>query len=209
LAPLLAPASFLVLLRTLGAWFPGLDLDLARLGLPTSLLEMALAVSLSVGLGFLYNQPRRVAEVWFGPDARESQRGIARGRVVAAVGRGALFVLAFEALQLLSTTVNLPFVLSLVVVIAPTAIVLDLMGEWSFRRRHAQVVGAWPIHRVYAVAPALEALAKNGIPAYPRGLHHRTLLQFFGAYVPVELLVPGGDAERAERIVRERLFPPR
>lgn len=63
------------------------------------------------------------------------------------------------------------------------------------------------MQRVYAVQPAMEELQKAGIPVFPRGLHHRTLLQFLGPYVPVTLLVPVERVEDAERIVRARLAP--
>jgi len=88
-----------------------------------------------------------------------------------------------------------------------TGIALDLFEEWGFRCSHGALLGVWPVHRVYAVQPALEALEAAGIPAFPRGLHHRTLLQFLGPYVPVTLLVPIDKVEEAERIVRARLVP--
>ncbi len=102
----------------------------------------------------------------------------------------------------------LPFSLfELVWLFVGTAVVVDLAGEWRFRRLHSRLIGVWPVHRVYAVQPALKALTDASIPAFPRGLHHRTLLQFFGPYVPVTLLVPAAQATEAERIVRARLVP--
>ncbi len=91
--------------------------------------------------------------------------------------------------------------------IVGAAVVLDVGKEWRFRRSHDDLVRVWPVHRVYAVQPAQQALHAAGIPAFARGLHHRTLLQFFGPYVPIALLVPAAKAAQAERIVRDRLVP--
>ena len=104
---------------------------------------------------------------------------------------------------------NLPLLMDLTVLVVGTAVVLDLAKEWRFRRAHPELARAWPVHRVYAIQPALQALQAAGIPAFPRGLHHRTLLQLFGPYVPVTLLVPEEKAEEAEHLVGARLADPR
>ena len=81
-----------------------------------------------------------------------------------------------------------------------TAVIMDVVGEW--RARHGRELrSVWPLHRVYAVDPALARLAAAGITAYPRGVYLRTLLQFFGPWVPVELLVPEDRAAEAEALL--------
>jgi hypothetical protein len=82
-----------------------------------------------------------------------------------------------------------------------TAVILDLVAEWRFRRRHGALVPVWPLHRLYAVDPALDLLHAAGIPAHPRSVHARTLLQFFAPYLPVDLLVPEADAARARALL--------
>ena len=64
----------------------------------------------------------------------------------------------------------------------------------------------WPEHRPYAVAAARAALAAEGIPVHARGEELRRLLQFFGPYVPIELMVPRADVERATTILTEVLL---
>ena len=81
------------------------------------------------------------------------------------------------------------------------AVARDLRGEAGFRRRAAvPLVTALPVHRVYAVEPALQALAAAGIPAFPRALRYRTLFHFFAPWAPVEILVPADRVQVAEEI---------
>jgi hypothetical protein len=83
-----------------------------------------------------------------------------------------------------------------------TAIVLDGSGEWRARSDGGDLVVVWSVHAPYAVDPIVRALADAGIPAWARGVHHRTLLQFFGPYVPVGIVVPAERAEEANRTLR-------
>jgi hypothetical protein len=57
-----------------------------------------------------------------------------------------------------------------------------------------RAAGRAPVH---AVEPALHALAAAGIPAVARNRAFRALLQFFGAYAPIELCVPPERAGEA------------
>ncbi|MBI3179823.1 MAG: hypothetical protein HYZ27_09195, partial [Deltaproteobacteria bacterium] len=64
------------------------------------------------------------------------------------------------------------------------------------------LVPVWEIHQVYAMDPALTALAAAGIAAHARSAYHRTLLQFFGPLVPVLVLVPRAQADAAVAVLR-------
>ena len=209
IGPLVLPSSLLALPASAAAIFGLQGFDLRNLGgFAYNIVVVVLVAALGVVLALLYNQPRRVAAVWFGKGASEAQVGAARKQVAAAALRGTALLLAIAFLQyFVPTFFNVPFAIGFLVFIVATAVVLDLGKEWSFRRSHPGLSRVWPVHRVYAVQPALAALSAAGIPAFPRGLHHRTLLQFFGPYVPITLLVPAEKAEDAERIVRERLVP--
>jgi len=204
--PLAVAASLLMVPATVGA-FIGHSVDLHQLGsFGYSVSDLLLVASSGVALSLLYNQPRRVAQVWFGRGASESELGTIRKQLAGAALRGTALLLVVAGLVAVTPWLNVPTIDLLLLVVA-TAIALDLGKEWTFRRSHRNLVPAWPVHRVYAVQPALAALGAAGIPAFPRGLHHRTLLQFFGPYVPVTLLVPAEKAEEAERIVCARLVP--
>ncbi|PKN57165.1 MAG: hypothetical protein CVU56_12245, partial [Deltaproteobacteria bacterium HGW-Deltaproteobacteria-14] len=70
---------------------------------------------------------------------------------------------------------------------------------------HGPLARAWCLHRTYAVAPALAALEREGIPAFARSRHLRMLFPFLGSWAPIDLLVPPGDAERARAYLAARL----
>lgn len=93
-------------------------------------------------------------------------------------------------------------------VVALTAIAMDLRAEWHARRRAPSLVPIWPVHRIYEVDVAVAILAERGIEVHPRAVHHRTLLQFFGPYVPVDLLVPEDRAAEAHALLERRLVRP-
>ncbi|MDF1563611.1 MAG: hypothetical protein P1V51_11240 [Deltaproteobacteria bacterium] len=138
------------------------------------------------------------------PLEEEAGRLMARGTLASL-----LFFGAYLAANVVgNTTSMLHATLGSLLVMIAVLIARDLAGEWAFRRRHGAVARVWPLHRVYAVLPVLALLEGEGIPAYPRAFGHRVLLNFFGPYVPVELLVPTAEAERATQLLRSRLLPP-
>jgi hypothetical protein len=172
-----------------------------------SLLFLVVAGNLAVALSLLYNRPSRVARLWFGPEATEAQLGVVRSHLARATVRSAGFVLGVAGLVLVVPSYfSIPLVAEASVMAIVAAVLLDAREEWRFRARHPDLAPAWTVNRLYAVQPALEALGAAGIEAFPRGLRHRSLLQFFGPYVPVTLLVPAQRVEEAQLIVRERLL---
>ena len=113
------------------------------------------------------------------------------------------FLLALAFLSLLGQQIGS---LGLVVpLVAAVAAVEDVMREARMRAAHPDLVSVWPLHALYAIEPVVDALGAAGIPAHPRGVHFRSLFQFFAPYLPVEILVPRASAEEAERIVRDVL----
>ena len=83
------------------------------------------------------------------------------------------------------------------------AVLLDLRGDWRALGDRPDLVPAWPLHRMYRLDPALLRLERAGIPAHAKSRYVRTLLQFFGPYAPVVLLVPRDRVTDAEAILRE------
>jgi hypothetical protein len=182
--------------------------DLRRTG-TYALGFLLLAAAFAVALSPLFNRPSRVAKVWPGAKAASDTAPAVRAQVMRATWRSVAFVLAVAALDLLpSLFFNVPIFVRALPPIMVAAVLLDVWEEQRFRSKHPRLSAVWPIQRVYAVAPALDALAAAGIKAFPRALRYRTLLQFFGPYAPVTLLVPEARAAEAERIVRERLLEP-
>ena len=80
------------------------------------------------------------------------------------------------------------------------AIALDLVDE--VRARRVELVAVWPLHAPLAVSDASARLAAAGIEHHVRSRRLRTLLWFFGPYVPMMVLVPADRAPDAERLLR-------
>ena len=89
------------------------------------------------------------------------------------------------------------------------AVLLDIFHEMRARRLLNDAVVVGELHRIYALDVALALLEREGIQAAPRTVFHRTLLQFFGPYLPLQLLVPRQDAKRARKLLRRVTSRPR
>ena len=55
--------------------------------------------------------------------------------------------------------------------------------------------------------PALVALAKAGSDAVAPGTAMRSLYQFFGPYLPIRVLVPAHEVQRAREVLRPLITP--
>lgn len=199
------PAAGLVPLDDAGvlvAWFGLLSFTtidiywLTNRLVPTDPLHDALGIGLLVGLAFVYswafNRPGRVAALT-GGNARDLRRPL---WVAAALS--AIWLLGLALAQRLTISIfDVSAILSVTSVVWLAAIGCDLAAELVARRRHPTLVRVWPLHRVYAAGPALNALESAGIPALARGLHLRQLMHFFGPAFPIELMVPEDQAAAA------------
>jgi|GEM_PF-1794420 len=159
-------------------------------------------------VGWLYNQPARVAAVLRGlslhvgagsaetPLRRALWRAVPLSAllVVAAVG-----LWAYGADHVAEVP---PTVLELAMLVVVT---LDLRAEWRARRALGRLGRAWCLHRSYAVAPVLTALEREGIDAFARNRHLRALLPFLASWAPIDILVRPGDVARAQAFLAARL----
>jgi hypothetical protein len=136
---------------------------------------------------------------------RTSAGGVGRAAAVSAASVVGLLVIEERGARELLERCCL---FSVLMVAIATAVALDVVGELRALWRHGPLVPVWPEHRVYAVAPALEALEAAGIPALARSRHHRALWHFFAPHIPVQLLVPPAHADEARRLLQERLATP-
>ena len=82
----------------------------------------------------------------------------------------------------------------------------DLLEEFRFRRQCPTATRVWEIHQMYAVAPTVRMLESQGISVFAAGSRFRALMQFFGPYAPVRILVPADVAQRARSLVESRWF---
>lgn len=77
------------------------------------------------------------------------------------------------------------------------AVALDVWNEYAFRREHGALEVHTVLHRVLEVPLLLAELDRAKRPALARGFAHRSLLHFFGPYIPIEVLVPTKDRANA------------
>jgi hypothetical protein len=151
---------------------------------------------------YLFNLPKRIARVW---DALSPNPLEGLPRLKPAMVESALFIASAVGLQsFLIGWLKRFYVPDLVAVILVTAAVCDLAQEWLARGGAANLTIAWEIHQPYAVAPAMRLLEAQGFHPFARGLHVRCLLQFFGPYVPIQILVPLDEAQACRSLLEER-----
>jgi preprotein translocase subunit SecY len=212
--PLGATASLLALLVSL-AGFGWVAPERVAVLAPGSTLrwgiEGALVLVLCPLYAWAFHRPRQVARLWArsmeragGKDGTEGMEGAARralgGAILKTLGILALLVLATGGGKGGRAAVD---VMALILV---AAVLLDVVGEVRFQRAQGRLSSVWPVHRAYAVHASLRVLARAGIPAFPRGLHHRSLGQFFVPFVPVEILVPESRAGEAHAVLEALLL---
>lgn len=165
-------------------------------------LELALVVALAAAFSWLFSRPSRLGQAEL-VDARASRSlwaGFARAAALSTAFVVAL-VLIERAIDARVRDLSLPVIAVAIV----TALVMDLVAEWKARWRRGDLVAIWPLHRVQRVDLVMRALAVVGIDAHARGVHLRSLLHFFGPFVPVVVFVPAGHADEARKVVRAQL----
>ena len=153
-------------------------------------LELALLIGLTVGLGWLFHPPRKVAGTWF---ARSSP--VPRGLVQSAIVM-VLFYLVLLHSGAVAAWLNPVFTMAAVMV------GLDWADEARFRSAQGRLVVAHELHRTHAVAPALTVLQQAEIDAHVRNVRARSLLQSLGPCIPMAVLVPEESAEAAREALR-------
>jgi hypothetical protein len=124
-----------------------------------------------------------------------------RATALSAIGVTAIFILMFVTrhhvpeLGVLGDPVTLAFI---------TATLLDLIDEARDRRR-SPLVAVWPLHDPMLAAVVRDNLRAAEIPHHLQASRLRSLLWFFGPYVPIMVLVPDEYAAVAEQRLRDLL----
>ena len=163
---------------------------------------LALSIPAALLFAFLFNPPDRIAEMW---RSLSQNAGEAIPRLKAVMLESVLFIALVMLVQAwVVRSVGAVFVPIATKIIIATGILCDLTREWHARRTNPHLTSIWEIHQSYAVAPSLRLLKAEGIHAFAKGMHLRALLQFFGPYIPVQILVPVEDARRANAFMQAR-----
>jgi hypothetical protein len=208
LAPLLTAMSLLALPRSLSGL--GLDLSFVTDLLPAPgagrhAVELVLVLTCTVLLGRWFNAPSRVV-------ATLRQQGLAmparalgealRPLFRRAMARSLLVLgLLYATVVLRDRLVPATSLLDAATVAALAAVLLDLATEWRVRRAHGGLTTVRHEHRLYAVDAQRAALEDAGLTVHLRAVQHRTLLQFYGPYVPVAIMVPDAQAAKAREVL--------
>ncbi len=93
-------------------------------------------------------------------------------------------------------------VLDATVLMFTIATLLDVSDELRARSR-GELIPVWPLASPLLSDAVREKLASEGIAHHLQSANLRSLLWFFGPHVPIMVLVPPADAERAAKLVRE------
>jgi hypothetical protein len=163
---------------------------------------LVLSIAVAALLAFLFNRPDRVARAW-----KSLLPGMPGGipRLKEVILESVLFVVLIVGLDIWAVRrFDYNYLLNPVTILLATGILCDLVREWLARQSQAGLSSVWEIHQSYAVAPTLLLLQGEGIPALAQGRRLHALLQFFGPYVPVQILVPAEHAPRAHALLQAR-----
>ncbi len=193
-----------VTLRNFGAtWVPAM----IDTNTPRALVAQAVALAaLAVVLGRAFQKPTRIAAL--AGRATGSKDGGLEFRTQLEQGLRrthartiALVVLCALAAPIADRWIAPRLIPSGVVLATLVAIALDALDEWRARARHANLQSIWVDQRSYGVQIATHVLTRDAVPSFVRGTHYRALLQFFGPYVPLEVMVRPVDVDRASETV--------
>jgi preprotein translocase subunit SecY len=158
-------------------------------------IRLALVAALAVGFSLLFSRPSLTAGHVRAVDAGAAEQRA--GAFWLATSVSAAYVVGIAGLAWLLVRWAPPSLQDALWLAVCTAIVMDLVSEWRARRRCRDLVAVWPVHRVQLADVAVRALQDSGIGAHTRGRYHRSLLYFFGPFVPIEIMVPAERAEEA------------
>jgi hypothetical protein len=215
-APIPLPSSAMLPISNLGGIAIAFDqLLVVGLAVPVGLAhlmysaESILAVSVMIVVGttvlwsWLFARPslRRDLLVRAGY-AEPELRTWLRATLLSAVGLGLIFSVMFL------TRREIPELGALARSYTIAFITMTLLDVFEDAREHGRgLVAVWPIHDPMLAQVARDALRAAEIPHYLQSARLRSLLWFFGPYVPIMVMVPADHAVAAEKRLRELLVP--
>lgn len=166
-------------------------------------IRLALVAALAVVFSLLFSWPGLAAGHVRAVDADAAARRV--DAFWGATAMSAAYVVGVAGLGWLMLRWYPRFAHDVLWMVLSTAIGMDILAEWRARRRCRELVAVWPVHRVQVADLAVRALQGAGIGAHTRGRYHRSLLYFFGPFVPIEIMVPAARAGEAADLLRNVL----
>ncbi|HTL38795.1 MAG TPA: hypothetical protein VL326_36945 [Kofleriaceae bacterium] len=172
----------------------------------TTLSQLSLVAALSIIWSFAFARPRPLAD-----EARPSVHVWLRATSLSLV----VLVLVSAASALVTSVAEMPIgyvtvrslIVDTIMIAITVAVVLDAKDD--FRARRQKLVVAWTLHDPHQADVMQRALAADGITAHMSASNLRSLLSFFGPFVPIEVQVRPEKAEEArdkiERLVEDSL----
>jgi SecY/Putative prokaryotic signal transducing protein len=200
LAAALAVPPFVASVSQFSPAFVPLAQALAEPSLGTLSIQAGIVAFTALALTWAFNRPTWLAANWRRPGEEGAERDVS-GAILGAAARATLFLLLLGAAQIAATATHLS--VNVTASLSLSAVALDLIGEWRASAA-GRLIPVWPLARPYAVDAAVTALREAGIPAFPRALHHRAVLQAFGPFLTIDLLVLEAQVQEARRILEAR-----
>ncbi len=120
-----------------------------------------------------------------------------RAALPSAIARTIVYLAVMELLLVY-------FPIDLLGLATAAAVAMDVAAELRLEIAGGKPVAVRRIQKPDRADDLIESLREAGIPAVAQGAFHRTLLQFFGPFIPVDILVPAAQAARASVVVGSR-----
>ena len=208
LAVIEAPSVIFAFPAKLASWFaPVAPLASALLAetWPGTFVDLAVVAGMAILFARLFCPPAGVVVAFrrVAPAGGEVGDAGVRRALRAANRRSVALVVGVALVPTIAGVLETPIAFPVEVLLAVAVVIAvasDLRGEVNARAGAPPLASARPLHRVYTVEPALQALAAAGIPAFPRSPPLSDALPLLRAVGARRILVPPGRAAEADGI---------
>ncbi|MEO1366769.1 MAG: hypothetical protein AAFX50_06300 [Acidobacteriota bacterium] len=203
LVPLLWAPSMLLAPTTLGLLF-GADEGLGALSLAAYLPAVGILVLLFSFLTVrLFSTRKRIEDPIPGLSLAADFETVHGGSVAKTTALLTVFAVAWAVFN----DVAFGFGLTAVPIVVFTAIALDLVEEWRFRRTYPGAVRWMELDNVHLASYVAGLLRRESIPCVVQAFHFRSLFFFMSPLEKMAILVPEERLPEAERRVEHLETP--
>jgi hypothetical protein len=139
------------------------------------LVRGGVIIPLTAALAYLFNARENAAR---------------RAALPSAIARTVVYLAVMELLLVY-------FPMDLLGLTTAAAVAMDVAAELRLEMTEGKLVAVRRIQKADHADDLIKSLREAGIPAVGQAAFHRTLLQFFGPFIPVDILVPAARAAQA------------